>query len=242
MWLWVLAFTLLAFTLLPILINRTKPGLRNFLKDRREALVVFAHPDDETMFFLPMISLLNGLGFPLRFLCLSTGDFDGLGETRVKEFRAVCRYLNAASCEIVHDEKLRDGPHMWEAGDVSRVVSGYLMKYPRLDTIFTFDGYGVSGHPNHISVFEGIRSLRTKKDDLLRLYLVSVPLWRKYLLVFDMLLVYIFTGAEALIAVNWQDPLKSSRVMQLYASQNVWFRKLFSIFSRYSYVNEFVRM
>jgi GlcNAc-PI de-N-acetylase len=44
-------------------------------------LVVIAHPDDEAMFFTPCLRELSTQR-PLHVLCLSTGDFAGLGQVR----------------------------------------------------------------------------------------------------------------------------------------------------------------
>jgi N-acetylglucosaminylphosphatidylinositol deacetylase len=47
----------------------------------KDVLIVIAHPDDEVMFFLPLISQLSGV-FKIHLLCISNGNADGLGETR----------------------------------------------------------------------------------------------------------------------------------------------------------------
>eukprot|EP01043_Picozoa_sp_COSAG02_P095334 COSAG02_NODE_31709_length_528_cov_10.728868_1_plen_48_part_10 len=43
-----------------------------------------AHPDDESMFFGPALLCRHG-GQQVKLLCLSTGNADGLGETRKQE-------------------------------------------------------------------------------------------------------------------------------------------------------------
>lgn len=56
------------------------------LRNKRICLLI-AHPDDEAMFFAPAILALArpDLGNHVRILCLSSGDAEGLGETRKKE-------------------------------------------------------------------------------------------------------------------------------------------------------------
>jgi len=54
------------------------------------ALLVIAHPDDECMFFTPTVLGLARQGITAHVLCLSTGNFDGLGATRARELRASC--------------------------------------------------------------------------------------------------------------------------------------------------------
>ena len=46
--------------------------------------------------------------------------------------------------------------------------------------VITFDGYGVSGHPNHRSVCEGVLHLCREKESLNVFLLESVSLLRKY--------------------------------------------------------------
>src|ERR1700722_255868 len=53
----------------------------NFLSSGN-ILLLTAHPDDECLFFAPTLLALTPEVF---FLCLSTGDADGLGETRKEE-------------------------------------------------------------------------------------------------------------------------------------------------------------
>lgn len=46
--------------------------------DSRPALLVVAHPDDESMFFAPLILHLTQLGLRVALLCLSTGGWQWL--------------------------------------------------------------------------------------------------------------------------------------------------------------------
>jgi N-acetylglucosaminylphosphatidylinositol deacetylase len=224
---------------IPLIHLKQRSELLKTFKNGSELLVVFAHPDDETMFFLPLLVLARRLGVRYRFLCLTTGDYDGLGVLRSKEFEEVGRHLQAVKADIVDNPLLRDGPGMWDPEDVKAVVEAYLSKTPSVKALFTFDDYGVSGHPNHISVYRGVRLMNSR---IARYSLESVPIWRKYLPPLDVLLTYLFSTSTSLIAVNVDEPLLSMGTMRIYESQNVWFRKLFSVFSRYSYINTFKRI
>jgi N-acetylglucosaminylphosphatidylinositol deacetylase len=55
--------------------------------EKRNILYVIAHPDDEAMFFVPSIIQLREKN-DLYILCLSNGNFDGLGKTREKEMHS----------------------------------------------------------------------------------------------------------------------------------------------------------
>lgn len=59
--------------------NTTRNGPHRFL-------LLTAHPDDECMFFGPtLVHLLASKANEVHSMCLSSGNADGLGETRVKE-------------------------------------------------------------------------------------------------------------------------------------------------------------
>ncbi len=50
---------------------------------------MIAHPDDEAMFFAPSIIQLNNFN-NISVLCLSNGNYAGLGKTREKELEKSC--------------------------------------------------------------------------------------------------------------------------------------------------------
>jgi hypothetical protein len=80
--------------LFALVMQRVRRGPLALLPGRR-LLLVTAHPDDETMFFGPV--LLGRSGHQqISLLCLSTGDADGQGETRRKELAAACDKLGIA--------------------------------------------------------------------------------------------------------------------------------------------------
>lgn len=51
----------------------------------KTCLLVTAHPDDECMFFSPAILDLHRQNVQVFILCLSRGNYDGLGDVREKE-------------------------------------------------------------------------------------------------------------------------------------------------------------
>jgi len=54
-------------------------------------VIIIAHPDDESMFFLPTIRFLVEEGkCEVWLLCLTTGNYDGLGSIRSNELRRCC--------------------------------------------------------------------------------------------------------------------------------------------------------
>ncbi|KAK9844122.1 hypothetical protein WJX81_005137 [Elliptochloris bilobata] len=130
----------------------------------QSALLVIAHPDDETLFFLPTLQGLQAAGTRVAILCLSTGNADGMGSVRTEELRAACNVLNVASedLEVVDHPGLQDGRgNRWSPYLILPVVTAAIGKHSA-EVVITFDAWGVSGHPNHVAVSEAIRPITAR--------------------------------------------------------------------------------
>ena len=126
----------------------------------KDILLLIAHPDDETMFFIPVLKFLLNLKKKVRILCLSNGNFDKIGDVREKEFSELCKNLNIENSSILNDERLQDNLHKkWDPNVVANKIDEYLNKndnFQKIGTIITFDHVGVTNHPNHISTSDGL--------------------------------------------------------------------------------------
>lgn len=233
----------------------------------KRALIVTAHPDDESMFFLPLVHSLQqpdertGDVWQTHLLCLSRGNADGLGDVREKELKACTAYLGLSSdrVQVLEDPQLQDGMKThWDEGHIAAIVEEQLLKH-NIDVVFTFDGYGVSGHANHIATHHGVKIALQRhqercsaaaaaddepKDKVVRGWeLESTSLLRKYVGLLDTPLSYWLAGRQ-----DAQDdrqfvfvfrPRWNYNAMALHRSQFVWYRRLFVAFSRYSFINTF---
>ncbi len=133
-------------------------NIAGFFEGKRILLVV-AHPDDECMFFAPLIEGLHRGRNEVTILCLSTGNYDGLGSVRRREFAASCRILGCTAC-IIDDARLQDGPRSaWDAGVVAQAICTFCATAAPFEAIATFDEGGISGHPNHVAVHHGVEAL-----------------------------------------------------------------------------------
>ncbi|XP_034216138.1 N-acetylglucosaminyl-phosphatidylinositol de-N-acetylase isoform X2 [Prunus dulcis] len=199
----------------------------NNLKDggsvnKRNVLLVVAHPDDESMFFTPTINYLTMRGHNIHILCLSIGDADGKGITRKEEL-----YQASAILKVPHQQvKVLDHPDL---------------------QIITFDNYGVSGHCNHRDVHYGVMKLlhASSQRKIEAWELVSTNVFRKYSGPVDIWLSSLYPmqcSHELLHCLLNEQPRKSFRAMAQHSSQWVWFRKLFVGFSSYTYVNTLRKM
>ncbi|RYG92513.1 hypothetical protein EON65_59060, partial [archaeon] len=127
-------------------------------------LLVTAHPDDEVLFFSPLLSQFmvkekRGCDKELHILCLSTGNAEGLGEVRVGELYAAAALfgLDRAHVTVVDHPSLQDGMNtQWPVEVVADMV---LQQARRLSAqlVVTFDAQGASGHLNHIATHHGVR-------------------------------------------------------------------------------------
>jgi len=127
-------------------------------------LLLTAHPDDEVMFFAPTILSLRKYGFDVHILCLSSGNFDGLGAVREKELERSGLWLGISK-EKIFIGNFEDNPdELWDAAMVAMSLKR-LNDVHKFSAVFTFDAFGVSGHKNHVSLFYGAKEfLKTQKS------------------------------------------------------------------------------
>jgi len=219
---------------------------------KRVAFVI-AHPDDEAMFFVPAIAALSARpGIECFLLCLSTGNFDGLGQQRSLELVESAQLLglnvSGGHVRVMDEPALQDGPqNVWPIEKITHIIVQYAREH-KIDTIVSFDERGVSGHPNHIALANGVSALArsvAQSGAVPRCFsLVSVSLLRKYLGLFDL---------PFALCANWlqnrqqhsghsllllsANPSLAQRCLLAHASQFVWYRRLFVVFSSYVYIN-----
>jgi N-acetylglucosaminylphosphatidylinositol deacetylase len=113
----------------------------------------------------------------------------------------------------------------------------------------TFDDHGVSGHPNHTAVSRAAKlmvlqkAVQGKPLDLWEL--TSTSLMRKYIGILDMPLSFMevwLSARDMRCLLVSADPFSSYWAMKAHASQFVWYRRLFVVFSRYAYMNSLTKV
>ncbi|BGP26183.1 Putative electron transfer flavoprotein subunit [Rhodotorula toruloides] len=212
-------------------------GLRN----AKSVLWVISHPDDESFFFAP--SILNLLrteeGRIGSLLCLSVGNHEGLGQTRRKELKGSCHTLGIVEerCVALDDPALPDDPVVWWSTEaVEAAVKEYVERWS-IDTVLTFDEYGISGHDNHRATSVALQSFARSDPAFPPVYMVeSTPVLAKYtslvLLLFHAIR-SILSPSTALFVNSPLQYLQTRRSFDAHQSQKRWFRELFVSFSRY---------
>ena len=132
---------------------------------------------------------------------------------------------------------LKDGPkNIWKPETIlTHLRSLNLEEY---SAIVTFDDGGVSGHPNHCSISEALKSLTG-----IEIYrLKSLPLWLKYLGPLGGFICKFLYKKCTLYTISMREAYEFGyKGMLQHESQLLWFRRLFLIFSVYMTVNVLTR-
>ncbi|KAI1160874.1 putative deacetylase LmbE-like domain-containing protein [Nemania serpens] len=206
------------------------------LRNKRICLLI-AHPDDEAMFFAPTVLALTrpGSGNHVKILCLSTGNADGLGDTRRRELVKSAMLLGLRQEDDVFVLDSPDFPDSmtttWDPDRISALLRSAFAPHlgnpsasgrdealtAAIDVLITFDKSGVSSHPNHISLYHGACTfmstlLKARPDwaSPVDMYtLTSVGMLRKYAGFFDActtMVAMLFRGSKARRASDKGNP------------------------------------
>eukprot|EP01057_Protomagalhaensia_wolfi_P000992 Protomagalhaensia_wolfi_Nauph_80__991@NODE_1571_length_1462_cov_1635_486297_g1217_i0_p1_GENE_NODE_1571_length_1462_cov_1635_486297_g1217_i0NODE_1571_length_1462_cov_1635_486297_g1217_i0_p1_ORF_typecomplete_len246_score23_48PIGL/PF02585_17/9_5e31_NODE_1571_length_1462_cov_1635_486297_g1217_i052738 len=218
-------------------------------------LLVAAHPDDETMFFSPVLNhLRNTLAKPaqqIHLLCASTGNAMGLGKVRCKELvKAAGVYgISPDSLTILDEPGLQDGmDQAWDRHLLSHTIRETVQRH-NINYILTFDQEGVTHHPNHIMVHLAVRQVveytGVKKPECFKAAysLRTYPVLLNYMgSLMWLLLLLLYFLQWMLPPQNLQWPRKFQiirpshgavyRAMQSHKSQLTWYRLCHVIWSR----------
>ncbi|KAL6844195.1 hypothetical protein ACP4OV_025868 [Aristida adscensionis] len=230
-WIWMLsaagAVLLWAVSLGRILSSPAPSFLPPLRGDRRSrnVLLAIAHPDDESMFFSPTILFLKSKGHNIHILCMSRGNADGLGITRHEELYRACDTFKIPRerVKVLDHPKFQDGfAEKWEHGLLAELTMGQVQLW-EIDTIVTFDSYGVSGHPNHQDVHHGIRKLlhENGQENIECWELASINILRKYSGPVDIWLSSLISSSskQSIFTIANNSPSRSYQAMAAHRSQ-----------------------
>jgi LmbE family N-acetylglucosaminyl deacetylase len=126
---------------------------RQALPAWRRALVVVAHPDDETFGLGAVIDALISAGSAVHVLCFTRGEASTINEggadlrsARTEELRQASAVLGVTSCTLLDypDGELPSVPQAELQATVTDVATRY-----RADGLLVFDDTGVTGHGDH---------------------------------------------------------------------------------------------
>ncbi|KAK9461434.1 putative deacetylase LmbE-like domain-containing protein [Lipomyces oligophaga] len=233
----------------------------------KKIALVIGHPDDEVMFFGPTLSAIRtiaestngpaaesseGSSLPhtnLRILCLSTGNAENLGETRVAELRASAAKFGIPPTNVVvfDDPRVQDAMGVeWPTDAISTLVNPYLTD---VDVVVTFDENGVSGHANHRSLNSYAKEYlvhNSNADERREVWTLNTcSILRKYITFLDIPITYFYNqfftdNTRSLVITNDVHEYATTReaMTDAHKSQMVWFRWGWISLSRYMVVND----
>jgi N-acetylglucosaminylphosphatidylinositol deacetylase len=192
--------------------------------NKKNIILLTAHPDDEIMFFYPTIKNIIKEN-NIHLICLSNGNYERIGNIREKELYCLCKNIGINYLTINNFED--NIKKFWDTNKIESFINSYI-KENNIDTIITFDDKGISYHPNHISCYFGIQNIK----DIDIFILESLYLYRKYLSIFDIINI----EDNEIIFYNF-NIFEVYYYMIHHLSQMKWYRFFFILLSRYSYYN-----
>ncbi|KAL1413111.1 N-acetylglucosaminyl-phosphatidylinositol de-N-acetylase [Vanrija albida] len=218
------------------------------------ALILTAHPDDEVMFFAPTILNLVATGWTILGVCLSSGNADGLGDTRSQELYDSYSLLGVPREQVIlveHPELQDSITTSWDPQTIYADILVPILEKRPITHIITFDKQGVSGHPNHVSLSEVDKQL---PEELLHppqfVTLESPSIVAKYTSALWAAFYALRTwarveesadsGSALTFIASPSQYVQGVRAMLAHETQMVWFRWLYISFSQLMWVNQLV--
>ncbi|KAJ7056040.1 LmbE-like protein [Mycena amicta] len=230
---------------------RTVCSFGNAAHEER-ALLLTAHPDDETFFFSPTLTALShmqeiGRLRHLLVVCLSTGNAKGLGDVRKQEFGQALEIfgIRQRSRFILDHPYLQDNKSAtWDPAVIADQLHPLVAEY-NITTILTFDAHGITGHPNHWSAFAGaaylVRALPFSPPTTRpRLFALHSRPATKHLGPLAAFMSSRYRGP--VFIASSRDYITALRAMIQHPSQLRLLSFLKGLFSRYLWVNEWVEV
>ncbi|KAK6060014.1 N-acetylglucosaminyl-phosphatidylinositol de-N-acetylase domain protein [Cooperia oncophora] len=122
--LFILFFLLFLVVLLLFALRSNRPLP---LRPSSKVLLVIAHPDDETMFFAPVLRALSAANHRVFILCVSNGNFEGLGKIRNRELQEAVPFLGVTSSDVtVLDYDAFPDGGQWDRQALSNVLLRHI--------------------------------------------------------------------------------------------------------------------
>lgn len=127
------------------------------MSKKKYALLVVAHPDDESIFFSGL--LMNNRKLPWKVICVTDGNADLAGSKRADQFKKACTLLKV-------DSQQWNFPDKFETRlDTQKLI----LKLTELDppeVVYTHEILGEYGHPHHQDVSYAVHRAFAKKKSV----------------------------------------------------------------------------
>ena len=221
--------------------------IRRDINETKHVILLIAHPDDESMFFLPMIYALKNEDCFIEVVCVTNGN----SKVRQEEMETIAKVIPLDKLTVLDlsDIGIIDSfGTKWDTKTLSRALKPYIKNESSVQVV-TFDDNGISGHENHISLYYAALELKEEVPNPKYYSLKTVSILRKYIIPFDVIILLLKDLVTVICSCcrsKRRDshlfvmlrPWRNWKCMATHHSQFVWFRKLFVFFSRYTFINE----
>ncbi len=138
-------------------------------------LLVFAHPDDESVFSAGLIQQALQRGCSLKLITLTRGEAgsnrrglrpqDDLGRVRSQELMRACRLLGSFDCRILDFPDSALSRHVDDAAEfLNREISSFTP-----DFLVGFEPDGITGHSDHRAASRAVLKSCGQAQELLQL-------------------------------------------------------------------------
>jgi len=200
-------------------------------------------------------------------LCFSVGNADRLGYIRRRELRDSLDIIGVAEDKrsVLDTNEFQDNiTASWNTSLIATTVHKFVSDHD-ISIILTFDSYGVSGHPNHYSLYHGVSQLLAMPPTSIKYPLAAYSLTSKSVVtkyigilapIFVKLRVSLFRVLHSTDTENGSAGVPARPVFVAgirgycravlatlqHRSQLAWFRWLYMVFSQYLWVNEWERI
>jgi LmbE family N-acetylglucosaminyl deacetylase len=191
---------------------------------RKVMLVVFPHPDDETVMVGGLMQRAKALGWDVTIACLTQGERGqihirgrgrSLGAIRQDELQKATKHLGEIS---VRQFDFPDG-HLNHCQWWQKTV-GELIRATRPSLIVTYDHSGATGHPDHIAlsleIFDYLKKITKTRllwvsfSDDVRKKFVPEGLWA------------VTQKPEYILSLTFKETIGKSLGILAHASQGLW--------------------
>lgn len=134
----------------------------------KKLLVIFPHPDDETVMAAGLIQAALDFGWHVRVVCLTHGESGktqlksehSLATIREQELREALSRLQVTDFVLYQfaDGKLKDTQELWQ-DTVRQEIESFT---PSI--LVTYDISGITGHPDHIALSAVVSNIVAKRS------------------------------------------------------------------------------
>lgn len=163
--LWLIGFVVLNDFSVPTI---SSPKFKN-------VLVIFPHPDDESLTVSGLSKILSGQNGQINLLVLTTGE-KGEGGPNLKEIRTQEMQQSAKIIGVTNliQQDFGDGAINSKISEVTNFID-YQINSLKPDLIITYDLAGLYGHEDHMATSSIVTKLVQEKYPTIALWYTSLP-------------------------------------------------------------------